>query len=212
MKTARWYFDFVSPFAYLQSRMMHRVAAHAAIEPVPVLFAALLDHWRTVGPAELAPKRVFTYRFCQWFAQRHGIPFRMPPRHPFSPLKPLRLALLLGSTNDAIQRIFDAIWAEGRDLETPESWSSLCAELGRPDPDAALDGDAVKAALRANTNEAIARGVWGVPTLAIDGELFWGVDATDLVADYLVGAVDFSADEYARIAALPSGGERRRPA
>ncbi len=210
MKVVRWYFDFVSPFAYLQSKMLDRVAPRAAIEPVPVLFAALLNHWRTVGPAELPAKRAFTYRFCQWFAGRHGIPFRMPPRHPFSPLKPLRLALLLESGRDAVHRLFDAIWAEGRDLETPESWALLCAELGRPGADAALAGDVVKAALRANTDEAIACGVWGVPTLAIDGELFWGVDATDLAADYLAGSVDFTAAEYARIAGLPRGAERRR--
>ncbi len=211
MQTIRWYFDFVSPFAYLQSKLLGGLAARAAVEPVPVLFAALLDRWKTVGPAELPAKRIFTYRFCQWYAQRHGIRFRMPPRHPFSPLKPLRLAILLESDLGAVMRIFDSIWAEGRDLELPADWSALCAALGRADAATAIDGDAVKSRLRANTEEAIARGVWGVPTLAVDGELFWGADATDFALDHLTGAVDLGSGEYARIAGLPRGAERRRP-
>ncbi len=82
MREIRWYFDFISPFSYLQSRLMGKLPADIKVAYRPVLLAALLDHWGSVGPAEVAPKRVYTYRFCRWWADRHGISFVLPPAHP----------------------------------------------------------------------------------------------------------------------------------
>lgn len=210
MKSTNWYFDFVSPYAYLQSRMMGRFAGRAEIARVPVLFAGLLGHWKNIGPAELPTKRLWTYRFCTWYGQAHGIPFRMPPRHPFNPLKPLRLAIALGATPAAVQAIFDFIWAEGRDPADPAEWRALGANLGVADPDAAIDNQAVKDTLRTNTEAAIAEGVFGVPSFVVDGEVFWGVDATDFVLHYLDDPTLFRDPEFERLTALPAGAERRR--
>ncbi len=209
MKPVRWYFDFVSPYAYLQSRRLSDFDGKAAIEPVPVLFAGLLDHWGTTGPAELGPKRLWTYRFCQWFADARGIPFAMPPAHPFNPIRPLRLAIAAGGDRDAIDTIYRVIWGEGGNLDDPGTWRALTEAVGLADADDRIADPAVKAALRANTDAAIARGVFGVPTLEIDGELFWGVDGTDFALAFLDDPALLRAPAMARLAELPTGAARK---
>ncbi|MCW5770817.1 MAG: 2-hydroxychromene-2-carboxylate isomerase [Rhodospirillaceae bacterium] len=207
---ANWYFDFVSPYAYLQSKLLHKFEGRAEIRMVPVLFAGLLGHWGNVGPAEFPPKRLATYRFCTWFARDRGIPFRFPPRHPFNPLQPLRLALALGAEPRKVHTIFDFIWGEGRDPSDPVEWLALGMRLGLADPDAEAGRPDVKDALRANTQHAIAAGVFGVPTLVIGREAFWGVDATDFALQYLDNPRLLQDEAYLRLADLPSGAERRR--
>jgi 2-hydroxychromene-2-carboxylate isomerase len=210
MTPATWYFDFVSPYAYLQSRMLHEFAGKAAIAMTPVLFAGLLAHSKNLGPAEVPSKRLWTYRFCTWFARDRGIPFRFPPRHPFNPLKPLRLAIALEAAPAPVHVIFDFIWAEGRDPADPSEWSALGARLGIADPDAAIDKPAVKEALRANTEAAIAAGVFGVPSFVVGGEVFWGVDATGFVLQYLDNPALLGDPEFKRVSNLPTGAERKR--
>src|SRR5689334_10438458 len=85
-RIADWYFDFISPFAYLQSEQLERLHPYVQIRYRPVLFAGLLKHWGQKGPAEIVPKRQFTFEFALWQAAKLGIPFKMPPAHPFNPL------------------------------------------------------------------------------------------------------------------------------
>lgn len=207
MTPVTWYFDFVSPYSYLQSARLGEFGGRAEITPVPVLFAGLLNHWGTSGPAELAPKRLWTYRFCQWYGDSRGIPFRMPPAHPFNPIKPLRLAIALGSDLDAIHGIFRFIWAEGRDPNA--EFAALADALGVEDAEAKVGNEAVKDALRANTEAAVAKGVYGVPTLEIAGELFWGVDGTDFARAYLDDPAILETPEMKRIEDLPSAAQRK---
>ncbi len=203
MPAADWYFDFLSPFSYLQLTQFERLPPDLEITLRPVLFAGLLGHWKHRGPAEIPLKRVHTYRWCHWYAERHGIPFRMPPAHPFNPLRPLRLAIARGSEAALVRTIFDAVYAEGRDLSRDREWHALTTRLAIPDADALIADPAVKTALRDNTEEAVQRGVFGVPTFAVCGEIFWGVDSTDLVLDFLDDPVRFKSGEFARIADLP---------
>lgn len=210
MTSATWYFDFVSPYAYLQSRLLDRFAGKLQLTLVPVLFAGLLDHWKNMGPAEIAPKRLWTYRFCTWFARRHGIPFAMPPRHPFPPLKPLRLAVALNGNPAAVHAIFAHIWAEGRDPSDGDGWRALVEKVGIADADALCEQPEVKAKLRANTEAAVRAGVFGVPSFLIGREVFWGVDATDFALQYLADPQLFDEPAFARIASVPSGAERKR--
>src|SRR5207249_4672726 len=90
-----WYFDFISPYSYLQLEQMPRWPEGVVLVAKPILFAALLDHWGQKGPAEIPVKRAFTYSQVQWLGDRAGIPFRFPPRHPFNPVSVLRLAVAL---------------------------------------------------------------------------------------------------------------------
>lgn len=205
-----WYFDFISPFSYLQSRILNRLPADFRYEMKPVLFGAILSHWGTVGPAEVTPKRLGTYRMCRWWARRNGIPFVMPPAHPFLPLKPLRLCQALGSSPEVIHAIFDFIWEDGRDPSDPEIFAMLAERLGVADPQGVIEDPAAKEGIKANTAEAIAHGVYGVPSFVVDGVVFWGVDATEMLIDYLADPSLFDEPEMRRYPGLPVGIDRRR--
>ncbi len=209
MPAADWYFDFLSPFSYLQLAQFDRLPPDLEVTYRPVLFAGLLAHWEHKGPAEIPAKRVQTYRWCHWYAARRGIPFRMPPAHPFNPLRPLRLAVARGAEPALIRALFDAIWAEGRDPSDDAEWQALTARLGIADADETIARREVKDALRRGTEEAAERGVFGIPTFAIGDEIFWGLDTTDLVLDYLGDPNMLKTGEYARIAALPIAQARR---
>ncbi|KVU45849.1 2-hydroxychromene-2-carboxylate isomerase [Burkholderia ubonensis] len=203
--TATWYFDFVSPFAYLQLEQFERLPPTLTIEPRPIVLGALLAHWGQKAPAEIAAKRVFTYRHAQYRADRLGIPFRMPPAHPFNPIRPLRLAIAMGGSLDVIRRIFRHIWRDGHDVASPEGFAALCDAVGYPEGVSAVDAQEVKDALRAHTDHAIAHGVFGVPTFEWDGELFWGEDATAMFVDCVASRAWLDSPEVRRISALPDG-------
>ena len=197
-----WYFDFVSPYSYIG---LHRLREFS--NPIvfkPVLFAGLLNHWGQKGPAEIPAKRKWTYRSCHWWAGKLGIPFRFPASHPFNPLQHLRLALAAGCAPQAVHRIFDFVWTTGEDASDPVRFSSLCTELG-VDPSKRPE---VKDLLRKNTEEAAARGVFGVPTLIIEGELFWGADSIEFAKDFLADPRVLDNDEMRRLDALPTGAAR----
>jgi 2-hydroxychromene-2-carboxylate isomerase len=207
MKTADWYFDFISPFACLAARRLHEFAGLREIRYRPVLFAGLLRHWDNKGPAEIEPKRLWTYRWCAWNAARLGVPFSFPAEHPFNPLPWLRLSIAAGNTPEAVERIFAALWTTGADPADPQLLRTVASGLGI-DP-ARQDDPAHKEALRAGTTEAAARGVFGVPTLAIDGELFWGFDGLDFALAFARDPALLDTPEMRRIAGLPVGARRR---
>ena len=207
---ATWYFDFVSPFAYLQWPRLLALRERVDITPRPIVLGALFAHHGLLGPAEIAAKRAFTYRSVQWRAARDGVALRFPPAHPFNPLAALRLAIACGSSWSAIEAIFLHLWAHGRAGANADELADVAKALGIADVEAALANAAVKEELRANTDEAIAAGVFGVPTFAIDGLLFWGDDATPMIEDHLADRTRFTRDEYARLDALPVGIARRR--
>jgi len=199
-----WYFDFVSPYSYIALHRLETLAAPVSYRPV--LFAGLLNHFGQKGPAEVPEKRRWTYRWCTWWAKELGIPFRFPATHPFNPLQHLRLALACDSTPEAVKRIFSFVWMSGENASDPERFAQLCRELGVDT--ARLASPEVKDVLRANTEEAAARGVFGVPTLVIDRELFWGADAIDFAQAFLADPALFQTPEMRRLEALPIGAAR----
>lgn len=214
MKTVDWYFDFISPFSYLQSTRLEEIAAHAHVHARPVLFAGLLNHWGHVGPAEMPTKRTWTFEHCAWLAHRHGIPFTFPPQHPFNPLPLLRLALAVGADGlapvDVVARLFQFVWAEGHVPNESEAWDDLMDEL-QVDPEQ-LQAPIVKEMLHANGERAIAAGVFGVPTSVCQGRQFWGFDATEMLLAFLADDPFFRSEAYAAAATLPAGAQRTRPA
>ncbi len=207
MRRVLWYFDFVSPFSYLCLARLGELPRDVEFEFRPVLFAGLLQHFGQKGPAEIDTKRRWTYRWCQWSADRLGVPFRFPAVHPFNPLHHLRLALAAGSTPHAVRAVFEALWTSGADPSDAARFAALCGELG-VDPARLADAE-VKERLRRNTEEAAAAGVFGVPTFLAEGELFWGVDSVDFLKAFLADPSLLAGEEMRRLAALPVGAQRR---
>lgn len=208
LKTVEWYFDFLSPFAYLQFQQFRRLPRNVRLVCKPILFAGVLNHWQSKGPAELPTKRTFTYRHVTWLGRRHGIPLRMPPAHPFPPLKPLRLALALDCKPEVIGEIFSFIWGEGRSPDEPAEFEALAQRLDVKNASELIGRQEVKDQLRRNTEEAISRGVFGVPTAWVEGEMFWGFDATDMLVEYLHNPAMLKEPEMKRVSSLPVAAQR----
>lgn len=200
-----WLYDVVSPFAYLA---LPRLREFPELEPVPVLLAGLLDHFGQVGPAEIPAKRRFTYRFALWRARQLQIPMRLPPAHPFNPLPALRLIIAAGGGLSPAQTLLNAVFRDGRDVSDPAVIGELALELKIQDPEAALADPAVKARLRENTEWASGLGVFGVPTLLVGEEFFWGHDAIDMALEYLRGPRQFEDAGMRAVESLPIGAAR----
>lgn len=204
-----WYFDLISPYSYLHLKQFGRLPAGLEIEYVPVLFAGLLKHYGHKGPAEIPPKRVFMYRQLVWMAGRLGIPFRFPPAHPFNPINALRLLVAAGPTREHVETAFDMVWKESKDPERPETLEELARRLHIEDARAVLADAQVKARLRANTDAAIAAGVFGVPTFRLGDTWFWGQDSLEMMLDYLADPTLFDSAEMRRVSGLPEGTVRK---
>jgi len=190
MKHITFYLDFISPYSYLAfEKLPEALMGHSySVTYKPILFAALLKHHGQLGPAEIAPKRDWTYRQVMWQAHRHGVDLQMPASHPFNPLDLLRLAVACAANGQpnryVCETIFKHVWQGGAEASDPQRLQALTQQLAPP---RASHSDEVKAQLKAHTEEAIARGVFGVPTFEVDDKLFWGFDALPMLAAYLSG-------------------------
>jgi 2-hydroxychromene-2-carboxylate isomerase len=211
MKHITFYLDFISPYAYLAFEQLPealRGISHS-VTYKPVLFAALLKHHGQLGPAEIAPKRDWTYRQVLWQAHTLGIPLDLPASHPFNPLGLLRLALACAGAGQAPNRyicetVLRHVWRGGAEAADAERLAALTAQLA---PARAGSDPAVKAQLQANTDEALALGLFGVPSIVVDDKVFWGLDALPMLRAYLTGDPWFDGPWHA--AASVAQGSRR---
>ena len=189
----RFYLDFLSPYAYLGWTQIGALAERhgRTVEPVPILFAALLRHGDTRGPAEIPAKRAYIFKDVVRSAHLLNVPLSPPANHPFVPLLALRAASMVEGDDRKrlVDALFRAVWGGGRGAETPEQVAAAAASVG-------LDGPAIASAattpeakerLRAQTDDAIRAGVFGVPTMGVDGELFWGLDSFGHLERFLAG-------------------------
>jgi len=191
MKQLTFWFDPISPFAYLAFERLPQVLEGLSVDVryQPLLFAGLLKHWGQKGPAEIEPKRAWTFRHVHWIAHQHGIAMQTPTQHPFNPLPHLRLLLACAPAGGTPSRyvcetVLRDVWARGGDASEPARLAALVAELSpRLDP----ASEPIKAALKDASTRGIASGVFGVPTIEVDGRLFWGVDSLAMLASYLRG-------------------------
>jgi len=204
-QNAQWFFDFVSPFSYLQFKRLDRLPSTFNYAMVPVLFAGLLKHWEHKGPAEISPKRIDTYRYCQWLAEHLGIEFKLPQAHPFNPLPYLRLCISLGASREVVGTIFDYIWTQDAPVHTDAGIQGLADRLQVENLPELLGSPVIKQQLRANTEQAIAKGVYGVPTFVVGTERFWGFDQMEMLCDWLANPDKMKHVETERFTKLPSG-------
>jgi 2-hydroxychromene-2-carboxylate isomerase len=213
MKQITFYLDFVSPYAYLAFEKLPEALMDLsyAVRYKPVLLGAMLKHHGQLGPAEVPAKRDWTYRHVQWLGHHHQVPLQMPALHPFNPLPLLRLAIACAQGGDPNRYVCETllrhVWRGGADAMDAARLQGLHEQLS---PALALDDDQVKARLRANTDEAIAAGVFGVPAYAVDDKLFWGFDALPMLRDYLRGDAWFDGPAWAQVSRIPPGLTRQR--
>ena len=199
MKHITFYLDFVSPYSWLAfQRLPEELEGLSySVEYRPVLLGALLQQHSNPGPAGIAPKRDWTYRHVLWLGHQHGVPLQMPTQHPFNGLALLRQALACssdGSINRFVaETLLRHVWVGGHDALDAARLEQLAQELAlQLQPES--DSDSVKAMLRANTDAAAARGVFGVPAFAVDEQLFWGLDSLPMLRAYLQGDPWFAAE------------------
>ncbi len=210
MKRIDFYLDFISPYAYLAFERLPLALEGLSYEVVyrPIFFAALLQRRGALGPAEIADKREWTYRQVAWLAHTQGAAFRMPTTHPFNPLGLLRLAHACASQGAPnryqCETIFRHVWCSGEPADDAARLTELTAQLAPPRDPA---GDEVKQALKAATEEAMTAGVFGVPSMVVDGRLFWGLDALPMLRAHLEG--DKHLDEAWNAPAGVAQGVRR---
>ncbi|QNP47693.1 2-hydroxychromene-2-carboxylate isomerase [Diaphorobacter aerolatus] len=209
MKQITCYIDFVSPYAWLAFDQAPRTLEGVSYELryKPVLLGALFKQYDNPGPAGIPPKREWTYRHATWLGHAQGCGLQMPMQHPFNPLPLARLALQC-SDDGFINRftadtIFRHVWLGGLDANDParmEQLRQVLSEQIRPDSE-----NEAKALLRANTEEASARGAFGVPSFDVDGKLFWGLDGLPMLRAYLGGDAWFDNGQWDAATQRPSG-------
>ena len=213
MKHITFHFDVISPYAYLAFEALPKAldGISYSVTYKPVLFGAILQHFGQLGPAEIAPKRTWTYRQVQWLAKQQGTVLQMPANHPFNPLGLLRLAVGCGHDGACnryvTEMLFKHVWQGGLDAGDAQRLKALANQLK---PNRAPDDAAVKTELKANTDAAIAQGIFGVPMLEIDGQLFWGLDALPMLRAYLQGDDWFNSPAWIGAGELPTGVVRKR--
>jgi 2-hydroxychromene-2-carboxylate isomerase len=196
----RFHLDFISPYACLAFERMPEALEGVSygVRYQPVLLGALLKHYGHQGPPAIPPKRVWTYRHALWLGHAHGVPIQMPDMHPFNPLPLLRLALACAEDDGCINRhvagtLLRHVWKGGGDPNAAERLQALQDSLTlRRDP----AGPEVKAMLRANTDAAIADGVFGAPSFSVGGRLFWGFDALPMLREFLLGNAWFEGPAW----------------
>lgn len=199
-----FHFDYLSPYAYLAWRFVHGLAEKHGREvvPMPTLLAALLSAHGHKGPAEIEPKRIYTGKHVLRLAADHGVALVPPPVHPFNPLLALRISSLERSAKERraiIDALYAAAWGGGGGVHEEALVKAALAKAALP-ADALIaeaKTDAAKARLREQTDRAIAKGCFGVPTLFVDDELFWGFDSLPHLDRYLGGKDPVSKEQLA---------------
>ena len=214
MKTVEFWFDALSPYAWLAFDRLPQAleGLNVAVNYQPVLLAGLLAHWGQKGPAEITPKRAWTYRQVLWLAHAQGTPLQLPQPHPFNPLALQRLAVAAAPAGGTpsrrtVELLFRHVWCrEGADPNEPAALSALVDAVA-PLRDPA--SDEVKAELRVRTETAVALGLFGVPTLVADGRQFFGLDALPMLRAALTGEAWFDTPAWDSAGSQPPGLQRR---
>jgi len=217
-RTIRLYFDYESPNAYLAWKELPKLAAKhsCTIEILPVLYAALLDAHGTVGPGEAPAKGGWMMTNVLRKAAMLGFRLNPPPFFPFNPVLALRMSLLpleADQRRALIDALFEAVWVRQLHVSEPEVAERVANEIG-------LDGRAllkqaqspeIKMMLRRQTDDAVSRGVFGVPTMEVDTHLFWGYDDFPFLDLFLAGKdpLDPAERQRWRLGSQPSSVRRQ---
>jgi 2-hydroxychromene-2-carboxylate isomerase len=212
MKRIVFWFDVISPFVHLAFARLPEALVGCSYEVVyrPVLFASLLQHHGQKGPAEIDSKRAWTFRHVHWLAHEHGVPMDTPLQHPFNPLPLLRLGLACAEPGGlpnrrVVEALLAHVWHGGADASDAARLATLTATLAPPRDPASAE---VKAELRAHSEEALRRGLFGVPSFELDGRVFWGLDSLPMLRAALRDEAWFDGPAWQREGAPRAGVQR----
>ena len=212
MTPITFWFDVISPYAWLAFDRLPQALEGCSyvVEYRPLLFAGLLKHWGQKGPAEIGPKRAWTYRQVAWLAHEQGTPLALPRPHPFNPLALQRLAVAASAgglpNRRVVELLFRHVWCrDGADPNDPTAFADLVVDVA-PARDPA--GEDVKAELRAATGEAAAAGIFGVPSFVADGRVFWGQDGLAMLRAALLKDPWFQGTAWDEAGDQPAGVQR----
>lgn len=211
-----YFVDCISPYSYFAGRSLKQLSQkhQLTIEVKPILLAGLLNYHGQKGPAEIPAKREFIFLDCVRLGILNQIPFHTPPAHPFNPLLALRS---MTAVEDSKQRfdfalaLFEACWSRGEDLTKEETIVKVANSLHLSGEKIlqASKSDAIKQQLKETTEFAIQEGVFGVPTIKIGKELFWGSDRISHVEAYLQGHLQVDHEAVKHMLDIPRGSDRK---
>lgn len=220
MRDIHFYFDFISPYAWLAFKALptalegieHRVHYH------PVVFGAMLKHHGQLGPAEMPGKRDWTYRQVMWLARQQGTVLQMPASHPFNSLALLRMAVATADngqpSRDVVESIFKHVWCSGLEatdatrLEALQHQITQMMQETHANFQIDLQAPEVKQNLIQQTQAAIDLGLFGVPSMVVNGQIFWGQDSLPMLRAYLEGDAWFASSDWRDVSELPVGVRR----
>jgi 2-hydroxychromene-2-carboxylate isomerase len=195
LKTIAFYFDFMSPYAYLGSVGIERLAAKRGydVDWRPMLLGiSIIKIMGLKGLADTPLKRDYVRRDLVRCARYLDIPFERATEEPMTSLPAARAFVWLNEQDPAIARdfaraVFRAQWAEANDMSSPAAVASLAASLGVDATElaAAMTDEKTKRRLREHVDASISLGVFGAPTFLIDKEMFWGVDRLPMIERWL---------------------------
>ena len=216
MRRVTLYFDFVSPYSWMALAQAESFAGQHGIawELRPVVYAALLDAHGLVGPAEAEAKRRYTFHDVARCAEELGLEFVGPPEHPFRSIEALRTSCLFSEHPRAVAlaaALSHACWRDGRPLTDPAVLATVAASVGLDARGLAerITDPEIKNRLRRNTEQAIASGVFGVPTFDYANERFWGHDRMEPLARRIAEPAPETARRAEEMLSRPRGVDRR---
>jgi 2-hydroxychromene-2-carboxylate isomerase len=192
--TVDFYFDVGSPAAYLAWQRLPRIceAAGAALAYKPMLLGGVFQATGNQSPMSVPAKGRYLMADLERFAQRDRVPFRQNPFFPINTLTLMRAATGLQMRDASrmapyVDAVYRAIWVDGKNMNDPAVVAAVLQEADfQPAELLALAGDPeVKERLKAQTQEAVARGVFGAPTFFVGGNMYWGQDRLDFVSQAL---------------------------
>jgi 2-hydroxychromene-2-carboxylate isomerase len=185
-KQIEFFYDYLSPFSYLADTQLPAIAERTGAEIVyrPVLLGAIMKATGNSGPIPIQGKAGYNVADFQRWARRYGVPARFSPHFPFNTIRILRAAIaaqIHGRFQEFHSAAFRAIWEQGQDLSEEDVLRLVLDAAGIER--ALIEADEIKNQLRANSDEAVSRGAFGLPTFFVNDEMFWGNDRLDFVEE-----------------------------
>ena len=190
-KTVTFCFDFGSPYSYLAYNYLSPIKETGAqIDLKPVLLGGIFKATGNQPPATVQKKGEYMFKDIQRWSNKLDISFKMNPYFPILTVPHMRGAILAQKKDileDYMQSMFDSMWLKGLNLNDQEILTQVASESGIDPNDFAegISSDEIKDELRVNTQFAIDKGAFGVPTYFLENEMFWGIDSIKFLLESL---------------------------